>query len=45
MVMLKVSGSAQSQDALVAQQIFVVILILSLIILGQCGIYGTYYPY
>lgn len=45
MIMLKVSVSALSQDAVVDQQMFVVILILSLITQGQYGIYGIYYLY
>lgn len=43
--MLKVSVSALSQDAVVDQQMFVVILILSLITQGQYRIYGIYYLY
>jgi len=45
MIMLKVSVSALSQDAVVDQQMFVVILILSLITQGQYRIYGIYYLY
>ena len=43
--MLKVSVSALSQDAVIDQQMFVVILILSLITQGQYRIYGIYYLY
>lgn len=43
MIMLKLSVSALNQDVIVAQQMFVVILIPSLIIWGQYGIYGIYY--
>lgn len=45
MIMLKVSVSALSQDAVIDQQMFVVILILSLITQGQYRIYGIYYLY
>lgn len=41
--MLKLSVSALNQDAIVAQQMFVIILIPSLIIWGQYGIYETYF--
>lgn len=44
MIMLKLCVSTLNQDVSVAQQMFIVILISSLIILGQYGIWGICYP-